>query len=189
MTAMAKTTWGRKETIIWPYYRPIYTYGTVFVAVLLMALFLYCRFRFVGTPLERFYMPVYARTSVVGSLSRTHPDQYRMLFIAGRGLAPRPAMNADVVPGRTPEPGGRIIPLAISPTAMQHGYDLLFRGPVRSYVDSRLSVYLKAVVYDSDLSTMCKIPLLCGTGVFLILLPFAVNKDVKRQKELKYGRR
>jgi hypothetical protein len=187
---MAKTTWGRKETIIWPYYRPIYTYGTVFVGILLMALFLYCRFRYVGTPLERFYMPVYARTSVVGSLSRTHRDQYRMLFITGRGLAPRPAMNADVVRGRTPEPGGRIVPLALSPTAMQHGYDLLFRGPVRSYVDSRLSVYLKAVVYNgSDLSTMCKIPLLCGAGVLLILLPFAVNKDVKRQKELKYGRR
>lgn len=187
---MAKTTWGRKETIIWPYYRPIYTYGTVFVVILLTALFMYYRFRFVGAPLERFYMPVYARTSVVGSLSRTHRDQYRMLFIAGRGLAPRPAMNGDVVRGRTPEPGGRVISFALSPTSMQHGYHLLFRGPVRSYVDSRLSGYLKAVVYNgSDLSTMCKIPLLCGAGVFLILLPFAVNKDVKRQKELKYGRR
>ncbi len=35
---MAKTTWGRKETIIWPYYRPLYTYGTVLVAVMLTRL-------------------------------------------------------------------------------------------------------------------------------------------------------
>jgi len=187
---MAKTTWGRKETIIWPYYRPIYTYGTVFVAVLLSALFLYCRFRFVGTPLQRLYMPIYARTSIVGSFSQTHRDQYRMLFIAGRGIAPCPAMNGDVVHGRTSEPGGRMIPLALSQTAVQHGYNLLFRGPVRSYVDSRLSGYLKVAVFNgSDLSTMYKIPLLCGAAAFLILLPFAATKDVKRQKKLKYGRR
>ena len=37
----------------------------------------------------------------------------------------------------------RIIPLALSPTALQHGNDLLFRGPVRSYVDARLSDYLE----------------------------------------------
>ena len=32
-SAMAKTTWGRKETIIWPRHVPIYTYGTIFLAV------------------------------------------------------------------------------------------------------------------------------------------------------------
>ncbi len=187
---MAKSTWGRKETIIWPHNRPIYTYGAIFAAIVLTALFMYCRFRFVGTPLQCFYTPVYARTSFLGSFSRTHRDQYWMLFMAGRGLAPRPAMEGDVVHGRTQELGGRIIPLALSPTAIQHGYDLLFRGPVRSYVDSRLSGYLKAAVYNgSDLSSMYKVPLLCGAGAFLILLPFAVTKDVKRQKELKYGRR
>lgn len=187
---MAKTAWGRKETIIWPYYRPIYTYGTVFVAILMTALFLYGRFRFAGTPLQRFYMPVYARTSVVGSLSRTHREQYRMLFMAGRGIAPRPVTNEDVVRGRTPEPGTGAIPLALSQTAVHQGYNLLFRGPARSYVDSRLSTYLRAVVYDGrGPSAMCGIPLLLGAGVFLILLPLAVIKDVKRQKELKYGRR
>jgi hypothetical protein len=27
---MAKTTWGRRETIIWPRHMPIYTYGLAF---------------------------------------------------------------------------------------------------------------------------------------------------------------
>ena len=187
---MAKTTWGRKETIIWPYYRPIYTYGTIFAAIVLTVLFLYGRFRFFEPSLEWFYTPIYARTSVVGSFSRTHRDQYRMLFIAGRGIRPRPAMNGDVVHGRTPELGGRAIPLAPSEKARQQGYDLLLRGPVRSYVDSRLSGYLKIVIYHgNDLSSMYKIPLSCGAAVFLFLLPFAVSKDIKRQKESKYGRR
>ena len=186
---MAKTMWGRKETIIWPQNRPIYTYGAIFAAIVLTVLFLYGRFRFIGTPLQRFYMPVYVRTSVFGSFSRTHRSQYRMLFVTGRGMKPSPPMNDDVVRGKTPEPDGRIIPLALSPTALQHGDDLLFRGPVRSYVDARLGDYLKVAVYNSDLSAIVRIPLLCGAGIFLVLLPFAVTKDVKRQKALKYGRR
>jgi hypothetical protein len=187
---MAKTTWGRKETIIWPQNRPIYTYGAIFAAIVLTALFLYGHLRFIGTPLQRFYTPIYARTSVFGSFSRTHRSQYRMLFLTGRGMKPSPAMNDDVVHGKTVEPGGRIIPLALSPAALQHGNDLLFRGPLRSYVDARLCDYLKVAVYNgNDLSAILKTPLLCGAGIFLVLLPFALTKDVRRQKALKYGRR
>jgi hypothetical protein len=186
---MAKTTWGRKESIIWPQHRPIYTYGAIFAAIVLTAVFLYGRLRFIGTPLQRFYMPVYVRTSIFGSVSKTHRSQYRMLFLTGRDHKPSPAMNDDVVHGKTMEPGGRIIPLALSPSALQHGDDLLFRGPLRSYVDARLGDYLKVALYKDDLSAIVKIPLLCGAGIFLILLPFAVTKDVKRQKALKYGRR
>ena len=39
---MAATKWGRNETIIWPPHSPIYTYGAVFMAVVLTGLFLYC---------------------------------------------------------------------------------------------------------------------------------------------------
>ncbi|WP_213803169.1 type IV secretion system DNA-binding domain-containing protein [Granulicella sp. dw_53] len=186
---MAKTTWGRKETIIWPQHRPVYTYGAIFAAIVLTLLFLYGRLRLVGTPLQRFYIPVYVRTSIFGSFSKTHRSEYRMLFLAGRGNKPSPAINDDVVHGKTVEPGGRIIPLALSPSALQHGDDLLFRGPLRSYVDARLSDYLKVAIYKDGLSAIVKIPLLCGAGIFLILLPLAVTKDVKRQKALKYGRR
>jgi type IV secretory pathway TraG/TraD family ATPase VirD4 len=187
---MAKTMWGRKETIIWPQHRPIYTYAAIFGGIVLTVLFLYCRVRFVGTPLQQFYTPVYVRTSFFGSLSRTHRSQYRMLFLAGRGRKPEPAMNEDIVRGETVQPEGRIVPLALSPNALQHGNDLLFPGPVRSYVDARLSDYLKVAVFNgNDLSAILKIPMLCGAGVFLVLLPFAVTKDVRRQKALKYGRR
>ncbi len=70
---MAKTTWGRKETIIWPYYRPLYTYGTVWSRSCLPACFCAVVSASVTTPLQRYYMPVYERTSVIGSFTATHP--------------------------------------------------------------------------------------------------------------------
>jgi hypothetical protein len=148
--AMAKTTWGRKETIIWPRHIPIYTYSAVFAAVVLTGVFLCARLHFGNTPLQRYYMPVYERASAIGAFSATHRSTYRMLFVGGRGAASRPAMDSDVVLGKTPERDGEIIPLALSEDARQHGYDMLFRGPQRSYVDARLSVYLKDVVYGGS---------------------------------------
>jgi hypothetical protein len=51
---MATTKWGRKESIIWPPHSPIYTYGAVFMALVVTGLFLYCRFSFGNSPLQRF---------------------------------------------------------------------------------------------------------------------------------------
>lgn len=185
---MAKTTWGRKETIIWPRHVPIYTYGTIFLAVVVMFVGVCVRIR-LGTPLQRYYLPVYERASAIGAFSPTHRSSYRMLFLTGRGIAPRPALNDDVMLGRTPEPGGTSIPLALSEEAQQHGALLLFRGPQRSYVDARLSAYLRTVVYGVSLSGFFRPPVLGGALALVLLLPFAAMKDVQRQKQLKYGRR
>jgi type IV secretory pathway TraG/TraD family ATPase VirD4 len=187
---MAKMTWGRKETIIWPQNRPIYTYAAIFFATFLTLVFVFGWLRFFAKPLQWFYAPVYVRTSVFGSFSRTHRSEYRMLFLTGHDLKSGPVMNGDVVHGRMLEFDGRVIPLALSTTALQRGNDLLFRGPVRSYVDARLHEYLRAAIYDGrDMSAILKPPMICGAGLLLVLLPFAVTLDVKRQKALKYGRR
>ncbi|HEY5215189.1 MAG TPA: type IV secretion system DNA-binding domain-containing protein [Acidobacteriaceae bacterium] len=185
---MTKTIWGRKETIIWPRHVPIYTYGTIFLAVVVMFVGVCVRIR-LATPLQRYYLPFYERTSTIGAFSPTHRSGYRILFLSGRGIAPRPALNADVVLGRTQESGGTSIPLALSEEAQQHGGTLLLRGPQRSYVDARLSAYLRAVVYGVSVSGFFGPPVLCGALAFMLLLPFAAMKDVQRQKQLKYGRR
>jgi hypothetical protein len=52
---MPETNWGRKETIIWPPHSPIYTFGAVFLALILTGLFVYLRFAFALSPLEQFY--------------------------------------------------------------------------------------------------------------------------------------
>lgn len=186
---MAKTTWGRKETIIWPRHMPIYIYGLAFIVVALTFIAVCIRIR-LATPLQRYYLPIYERTSAIGAFTATHRSNYRMLFVSGREAAPRPAMNSDVASGRTPEPGGKPLPLALSLEAQQHVVSLVFLGPQRSYVDTRLRDYLKAVVYGgASLYGFFRPPLLGGAALFLLLLPFAAMKDVQRQKQLRYGRR
>lgn len=112
-----------------------------------------------------------------------------MLFITGHGLSPRPAQNGDVILGRTPETGGKTIPLALSDDARLHGYTVLFRGPLRSFSDAGLRDYMRDVVYRTTLLAFFRPPLIAGAVIILMLLPFAVWKDVERQKQLRYGRR
>jgi hypothetical protein len=187
---MATTKWGRKETMIWPPHSPIYTYGAVFMAVVLTGLFLYCRFSIGNNSLQRFYTPIYIRSSIAGAIGTGRQDSYRMLMVGARGMAPRLATNADVTDGKTPEPGSKPIPLALSKSALQHGYVLLYLGPERSYIDASLNSYLKSAIYDGDnLFDLYELPLLFGLASLVIQLPFSVAKDVRRRKQLRYGRR
>jgi type IV secretory pathway TraG/TraD family ATPase VirD4 len=187
---MAMTKWGRKETIIWPPHSPIYTYGAVFMAVTLSGLFLYCRFSFGNSPLQRFYTPIYIRSTVAGAIGASRRDNYRMLMVGAQGIPPRLATNADVTGGETLQPGGKSIPLALSRPALQSGYVLLFLGPEQSYTDVFLSAYLKGAVYAGDsLLDLYKLPLLFALASLAIQLPFSIAKDVRRRKELRYGRR
>jgi Type IV secretion-system coupling protein DNA-binding domain len=187
---MATTKWGRKETMIWPPHSPIYTYGAVFMACVLTGLFLYCRFSFGNNSLQRFYTPIYIRSSIAGTIGAGRQDNYRMLMVGARGIPPRLATTADVADGKTREPGGKPIPLALSKSALQHGYVLLYLGPEQSYIDARLSAYLKSAVYGGDtLSDLYELPLLFGLASLIIQLPFSIAKDVRRRKQLRYGRR
>ncbi len=187
---MAMTKWGRKETIIWPPHSPIYTYGAVFMAVVLTGLFLYCRFGFGNSPLQRFYTPIYIRSSVASAIGATRRDNYRLLMVGARGIPPRLATNADVTDGKTPEPGGKPIPVALSQSALRHGYVLLYQEPAGSYIDAPLNAYLKSAVYGGDsLFDLYKLPLLFGLVSLAIQLPFSIARDVRRRKALRYGRR
>ena len=147
---MAMTKWGRKESVIWPPHSPIYTYGAVFMALVFTGLFLYCRFTFGNSPLQRFYTPTYIRSSVAGAIGTSRRDNYRMLMVGARGIQPRLATNAEVTDGTTLQPGGKPIPLALSQAALQRGYTVLYLGPVQSYLDASLSAYLRNAVYGSD---------------------------------------
>ena len=186
---MAKTPWGRKETIIWPRHVPIYTYALVFAIAVLTFAALCIRIH-LAAPLQRYYLPVYERTSAIGAFTGTHRSNYQMLFVGGRKASLRPAMNGDVVLRRTPAPQGKPLPLALSTEAQQQGYSLLFRGPQRSYVDARLRDFLKDVAYGgSSLFAFFQPPLIGSLVAFILMLPFTVKMDVERQKRLRYGRR
>ena len=187
---MANIHWGRKETIIFPPHSPIYTYGAVFFAVILTGLFVYLRFTFGNTPLQRFYTAIYVRSSVAGGVSVGRKDKYRLVMIAARGIRPRPATDADVRDGNTPQPGAKTLPLALSQSALQAGYDLLYQDRERTYIDAPLSAYLKSVIYSGDsLFDIYQLPLFFGLVSLLLQLPFSIQKDIKRRKQMRYGRR
>ncbi len=136
---MATMHWGRRETIIFPPHGAVYTYGAVFFAVILTGLFVYLRFAFGITPLQRFYTPIYIRSSVAGGVSASRKDKYRLVMIGARGIRPRPATDAEVRYGNTPQPGTKALPLALSQSALQSGYDLLYQDAERTYIDAPLS--------------------------------------------------
>ena len=186
---MPKTVWGRKETIVWPRHMPIYTYTLAFGVAILTFIAVCIRIH-LATPLERYFLPAYERSSAFSAVMKTHKSTYGLLFVGGPLSTPRPAMNDDVVLARTEDVGGQTIPLALSSDARERGYSLLFRAPERSYVDARFSVYLRDMVYQgASLFGFFQPPFFGGAILFLVLLPIAAFQDVQRQKQLKYGRR
>ena len=77
---MAEVTWGRKETIIWPPRKPIYTLGALFLGLIATGFFVYFRFLFVLSPLQQFYLPAYIKSTVTASVP-IH-TKYRMLLMS-----------------------------------------------------------------------------------------------------------
>jgi hypothetical protein len=184
------TQWGRKETIIWPPHSPIYTYGAIFVAFILTGLFVYCRFAISETPLQQFYTPIYLRSSLASQLGKTRKDKYRMLFAAGTNVSAKTVAESDVTAGLTQQAGSKAIPLSLTDAARRQGYTLLYRGTETSYFDIPLHEYLRQGIYGGNgLWDIYEQPLLFGVLALLAQLPFSIRKDMKRRRELKYGRR
>jgi len=184
---MTDTQWGRKETIFRPPHYPVYSFGAVFVALVVTALCVYLHFAFVMSPLQRYYLPCYLETGFLGTVRQS--SEYQLVTVADRQHRARPVTEADVHPGSTPQPTGKPIPLALSQAAYASGVVFLYRGAKVSYQNRPLHEYLRRFVYDDDSSAaIFRVPLWSGLAVFLFQLPFAVRKDVRRLKEMKYGR-
>ena len=184
---MTDTQWGRKETIVRPPHYPVYSSGALFVAIMVTVVCVYLRLAFVMTPLQRYYLSCYAETGFLGTMRQS--SEYQLVTVADRQRHTRPVTEADVQPGSTPQLIGKPIPLALSPAAHASGVVFLYRGPKVAYMNRPLNDYLRRFVYDgASLLGIFGIPLWSGLAVFLLQLPFAVRKDVRRLKELKYGR-
>jgi Type IV secretion-system coupling protein DNA-binding domain len=185
---MPTTQWGRKETIIWPPHSPIYSYGAIFLSIVAAGLFVYLRFSFALTPLEQFYLPYYLRTAVAGMMHKT--DKYQLLTVTDGQNHARPATEDDVEEGTTPDTGGKHLPLQLSPKARAAGFQSLYRGPQISYFNKPLNTYFQHAVFDGDsLWTIFRMPLSFGFLALAFQLPFSIAKDIKRRRQMKYGRR
>ena len=184
---MTDTQWGRKETIVRPPHYPVYSFGAVFVSLFVTALCIYLHFAFVMSPLQRYYLPCYLETGFLSTMRKS--SGYELVTVSDRQHHARPVAEADVQPGYTPQPNGRPIPLALSQAARASGVVFLYRGAKVGYQNRALHDYLRRFVYDGEsfVAIFC-VPLWSGLAVFFLQLPFTVRKDVRRLKEMKYGR-
>ncbi len=184
---MTTTQWGRKETIVRPLHSPIYSYGATFVAILVTCVFVYLYSTVVLTPLQRWYLPLYVRTGVVGMVHKA--DKYQLLAVMDSKARTRPVTQNDVQAGSTAQPVGKPISLELSPEARAAGMIFLFRGPKTAYLNVPLHGYLQRFVYDDHtFAGVFRWPLLCGGLTLFLLLSFSARKDGDRFRQMKYGR-
>ena len=184
----SKQSWGRKETVIWPPHVPIYALTAVGVSLVATLIFVWQVFAFADTPLRKSYTTDYAKASV-GAMFGQHGN-YRLVYVAGGKAAPRPALPADFVPGDTRLPDGTVSHLALSNRARHEGRTVFYRGAMMKYDDAALSRWLGAAFFEGK-SLLGTYATALGEGGLLLFLGlvFASPADVKRFREMKYGRR
>jgi type IV secretory pathway TraG/TraD family ATPase VirD4 len=180
--------WGRKESIIWPPRGYVYTLGAFIFACILAGLFIYIRFQYGLSPLQRYYLPYYLRTETAGL---THPvSQYQLLYVSDGEKAGRAALDSDVQPGLTPQFGGKPLPLMLTPDAAKHGAFYLMRENLRNYQNKALRAWIARWIYqDVPIYKLFTMQLVFGVVAFALQLPFSIPKDIRRIKDLRYGRR
>jgi hypothetical protein len=185
---MAEVTWGRKETIIWPPHKPIYTFGALFLGLIATGFFVYLRFILVLSPLQQFYLPAYIKTTATAAVP-VH-SKYRMLLMADTKRHAWYAREVDVEPGSTPQPTGKPIPLELSDSARRRGVVFLYPSAPMVLSGASLQQYLRQQVYGGEtLAGIFGSQILLGGIFFLVQLPWSIPKDIRRWKEMKYGRR
>lgn len=185
---MAEITWGRKETIVWPPHKPIYTLGAFFLGLIATGFFVYFRFVFVLSPLQRFYVPTYIKA--VATASIPFDLKYRMLVMSNAKHHVWYARAVDVKPGSTAQQKGKPIPLQLSDSARQKGMVWLYCSAPLALSGAGVEQYLRRQVYGGQtLFDMFGLQLVFGGIFFLVQLPWSIPKDIRRWKEMKYGRR
>ena len=183
-----RTQWGRKETIVWQPHMPIYSYMALAGAFLCAVLFLWESYAFQQTPLRKAYLTEYVRASV-GALTKQH-GKFRLIMLVGPSTAARLAAPSDFLVGTTLLPGGQTLPVSLSPEALAQGYDVFFRGPEKSYDDGSMYRWLRLAIFDHEsVVGTYKWPLIEGALVLLVALVYTGPRDMRRLRELKYGRR
>jgi type IV secretory pathway TraG/TraD family ATPase VirD4 len=180
--------WGRNESLIWPPRGYVFTLGAFFLACVATGFFVCMRFQFGLSPLERYYLPYYLRSETVGLV---HPTSfYQMLYVSDGESSGRLALETDVQPGSTPQFQGKPLPLALTPQASVHGTYYLSREAPRNYQNKAIHAWFAHWIYANvPLFNFFGMQLLFGLVTFVLQLPFSLPKDIKRIRQMRYGRR
>jgi type IV secretory pathway TraG/TraD family ATPase VirD4 len=179
--------WGRKETIIWPPHAPIMSYSALAMALLCTLFFMWEHLNFSMSPLQQSYIMEYV-SSQAGSAFNSHGN-YRLVYLAGAKVKPRLALPVDLTDGKTTLPSGKTVPIGLSELAQAQGYSWFYRGPSQKLTDGAMHRWLRGAVYnDKGFFELFRVSMI-ESGVCLVaMLTFAIPKDLKRFRQMKYGR-
>jgi hypothetical protein len=178
--------WGRKETVIWPPQVPIYTYGTLLLAIPIMLALLSSMYM-MKPFLARNYTGTFIKATA-GAAFNMH-NSFQLIYLGGGKRTPRIAEPADFVSGEMMLPGGKQISVALSPIAKAQGYSFVFRGPARKFADTAIRLWLQSDIFGgADLLGSYEAGLIEAGIVVLFMLCFSLRWDFRRGKQMKYGR-
>ena len=181
------TQWGRKETIISPPHAPVMSYSALAAALLCTCFFLWERVDYSLAPLQHSYLLEYGR-STIGAAFHGH-QQYRLIYLGGHTSKPRLALPADFVDGSMTVPSGKTMPFALSDLAHAQGYSFPFRAPEQKLPDSSTNRWLRDAIYEhKSLWQTFAVASIEGGICLVVMLAFAIPKDIERLKQMKYGR-
>ena len=181
--------WGRKESLIWPPRGYMYALAAFGATLLFTGFYIWLRYQYALSPLEAYYLPYYLRSESIGPLHQV--SSYQLIFVTDSKRHTRPALESDVKkPGQTPQPDGKPLPFALSDEARNAGFRFLFREPSRRYRNPALHAWLAHWIYlNRPVQQLFLGPILWGIPLFLVLLALGLPKDIRRLKNLRYGRR
>jgi type IV secretory pathway TraG/TraD family ATPase VirD4 len=179
--------WGRKETIIWPPHAPIMSYSAIAAALLCTLFFVWQRLNFSMTPLQQSYITEYV-TSQTGAAFNAR-ENYRLVYLGGDKVKPRLALPVDLTDGKTTLPNGKTVPIGLSELAAAQGFRWFYRAPAQKLPDVSMHRWLRGAVYnDKGLLELFSVSLIEGAVCLAAMLFFAIPKDLRRFRQMKYGR-
>jgi hypothetical protein len=163
------------------------SYAAVAAALLLTSLLLWHRVRFAMPPLEQAYIGDYMRARAGAAFHLN--GSYRLVYLGGGKAKPRLAFPFDFARGNMTLPSGKTAPFALADLARSEDYEFPFRAPARKYTDASMYLWLYDIVFDhKGLLALFAARLVGGGVILVVLLALAVPQDIKRFRQMKYGR-
>jgi hypothetical protein len=177
--------WGRKIYQSWPSRHPVWTISAFFGAVVFFMLAVALQYARSWSFVERFYLPVYARTWMHGLFPKA---QTRYSLIAGlTAKGQRRIALADEVEAATNAQGQTVY--VLTEEGRRNGLVRLVWNQ-GLFNDRRLHEFLGHWIYrDQTVWDYIERPAYAALGAFLLLLFVALPRDRARWLVRKHGRR
>ena len=178
--------WGRKEYPSAPSRQPVWAYGAFFAGLLffvfLMAVQVVREWSFV----ERFYLPIYAKTAVRSWMNPKSQARYRLIDVVDAKKQQRLAITGEVESKR--KENGEAVYVLTDEAKKNGAVRLVWDDQV--FNDKPLHEYLAHWIYqDMTVWDYVQKPVYGAALMFVFLLFFALPKDRKNALERKNGRR